>query len=277
MINKFSGSYIIVFKEAISDSLYKMVFEAPDIARNSRPGQFIQIKSSDSYFPLWPRPFSIYDADPKSGFISIIFKVFGGGTALLASKEKGHPIHLFGPLGNYFPEPKSNHNIVIGAGGVGLPPLYFLAKRAINDGHNPDKITLVAGARTRNTLMAESALLGLGLKLIICTDDGSAGIKGNVVDVLTSHLEQHRADFIYACGPNPMLKGVDELISKKKLKGCLSLEALMPCGYGICSGCAVKVIPPADRKPTDDKRDYHLKRVCVDGPIFDSGEVIWDG
>ena len=277
MINKYSGFYPIVAKEAFSNTIFKLALKAADIARNSQPGQFLQIKSSDSYIPLWPRPFSIYDADPETGLISVLFKVFGGGTALLASKSPGEQIHIFGPLGNYFPRSHGEKDIVMAAGGIGLPPLYFLAKRSVENGIPPRRITFIAGARTQSALLGEKSLFELGVNLTICTDDGSAGFKGNVVNALTAHLKNHNNPSVYACGPNAMLHGVDSLLLEKKLDGYLSLEALMPCGYGICSGCAVKVRPSADRGPTDDNRDYHLKRVCVDGPIFDSGEVIWDG
>ena len=113
------------------------------------------------------------------------------------------------------------------------------------------------------------------MKLIVCTDDGSTGFKGHIVNFLESNLSDYKDPMVYACGPSAMLKGVDMLLRQRKLSGNLSLEALMPCGYGICSGCAVKVKPSADRGPTDDNREYHLKRVCVDGPVFESGEVIW--
>jgi dihydroorotate dehydrogenase electron transfer subunit len=251
--------------------------EAPDIASKAQPGQFVQIRTSDTYFPLWPRPFSIYDANPLSGKFSILFKVFGGGTSLMAARASGQMIHSLGPLGNSFPIPAPGMKIIMAAGGVGMPPLYFLSKRAIEQGANPKDIVFVAGAKTKADLLDEKGLYKLGVELVTCTDDGSAGARGNVVEVLSGLLTDKIKPMIYACGPNAMLKGVDSLISQYKLAGYLSLEALMPCGYGICSGCAVKVFPLAGRGPTDDNRDYHLKRVCIEGPIFGAGEVMWDG
>jgi dihydroorotate dehydrogenase electron transfer subunit len=158
---------------------------------------------------------------------------------------------------------------------VGLPPLYFLAKRIIANGFSVSDIVFIIGAMTEADLLEKDGLFKLGLKPIICTDDGSLGFKGNVVDLLTMELPRYPQPLVYSCGPSAMLMGVDNLLSELTFSGYLSLEALMPCGYGICSGCAVKVKPPIDQGPTDDKRDYHLKRVCIEGPVFKSGEVNW--
>ena len=277
MITKFSGNYRIAKKESLSQTLYKFTFNAPEIAAKAEPGQFIQVRTNNSYFPLWPRPFSIYDTDPKSGTISILFKVFGGGTAQIATRAEKESIHVFGPLGNSFPIPRMGTKLIMAAGGVGLPPLFFLSKKAIGNGAISKEIIFIAGAKTESDLLDEKGLYNLGIEVITCTDDGSKGLKGNVVEVLNKMLDSQDNPIIYACGPNAMLKGVDSTLISRGLSGYLSLEALMPCGYGICSGCAVKVFPSKDRGATDDNRDYHLKRVCVDGPIFQSREVMWDG
>jgi dihydroorotate dehydrogenase electron transfer subunit len=251
------------------------VFEAGEIAEVAIPGQFVQVRTSETGVPFWPRPFSIHDSDPKNGTLAILFKVFGEGTSLLASKLPGQKIKIFGPLGNGFPLFQVEREIIIAAGGIGFPPLYFMAKRSIETGFPADKITFISGAKTRTEHLYEPGLYGLGMKLIVCTDDGSEGFKGHVVEFLKQNLAGYANPVVYACGPSAMLKAADNLLAERKLSGYLSLEALMPCGYGVCSGCAVKVHPPADHGPTDDKRDYHLKRVCVDGPVFQAGEVIW--
>jgi dihydroorotate dehydrogenase electron transfer subunit len=193
----------------------------------------------------------------------------------MAAKIPGQEVHLFGPLGNGFPALATGQEIIMAAGGVGLPPLYFLAKKSIKAGFPSQKITFISGAKTRSELLDEKGFLDLGIKPIICTDDGSEGFKGTVVEFLKGNLSNYTKPAFYACGPSAMLEAADKLLLERNLSGYLSLEALMPCGYGICSGCAVKVHPPTDRGPTDDKRDYHLKRVCIDGPVFGVGEVIW--
>ncbi|HBC47072.1 MAG TPA: hypothetical protein DCZ43_08500 [candidate division Zixibacteria bacterium] len=193
----------------------------------------------------------------------------------MAAKIPGQKVHLLGPLGNGFPPLATGREIIMAAGGVGLPPLYFLVKKSIEAGFPAQKITFISGAKTRSELLDERGLFDLGIKPIICTDDGSDGFKGTVVDFLKNNLSNYTKPSFYACGPSAMLEAADKLLLERNLSGYLSLEALMPCGYGVCSGCAVRVHPPIDRGPTDDKRDYHLKRVCIDGPVFGVGEVIW--
>jgi dihydroorotate dehydrogenase electron transfer subunit len=273
---KYSGYFPIVQKELISPSIYKFTLDAGEIAKSSIPGQFVQIRASDGYVPLWPRPFSIHDVDLKNGYLSIMFRVYGSGTAQMASRDVGDLFHLLGPLGNGFSKLDDEKNVILAAGGVGLPPLYFLAKLAIMTGFRSNKITFIVGAKTKAELLNEPGLWKFDLKLILCTDDGSAGCKGTVVDILKLECDKDKTATVYACGPNAMLQRVDGLLVLNARAGYLSLEALMPCGYGICSGCAVKVAPPKDRGPTDDNRDYHLKRVCIDGPVLPSGEVLWD-
>jgi len=115
LITKYSGYYRITEKETISPTLHKFTLEAPEIASKAQPGQFVQIRTSDTYFPLWPRPFSIYDADPSSGKFSILFKVFGGGTSLMAACASGQMIHSLGPLENSFPIPTPGRKIIMAA------------------------------------------------------------------------------------------------------------------------------------------------------------------
>jgi dihydroorotate dehydrogenase electron transfer subunit len=274
-LRKFSGYYPLISREKLTASVYKFTFRAPEIASRSRPGQFIQIRTSDDYFPLWPRPFSINGVEDGRGDISIIFKVFGCGTSQLAVMEEGRRVHILGPLGNSFPIPGNEDRVIMAAGGVGMPPLHFLTKSAVDNGYPPEKIVFISGARTRDDLFDDRGLGQLGTTLRICTDDGTIGEKGTVVDLLDKEMQNDRKAVIFACGPTEMLAKIDRMLVERKSKGFMSLEALMPCGYGICSGCAVRVRPPADRGPTDDNRDYHLKRVCIDGPVFESGEVIW--
>ncbi len=272
---KSCGHYPVTRKKILSGSIIQLTFKADDISKSVIPGQFVQIRVSDNFIPLWPRPFSIYDVDTRKGEISIIFKVAGYGTGLLAGKKEGDTVQILGPLGNGFPTPSNNGRIVMAAGGVGMPPLFLLSKFAIENGVPSKSITFISGARTKSELFDSVELAELDTDLNLCTDDGSAGEKGTVVDILEKILENKGDLTVYACGPSGMLKKTDQLLMEKNIPGFLSLEELMPCGYGICSGCAVKVLPSPDRGETDDNRDYHLKRVCVEGPVFKAGEVMW--
>lgn len=274
-MRKYSGQFPVVRIERISRSIFKLAFNSPEIASVSRPGQFVQIKTSCDYYPLWPRPFSIYDIDRARGEFEIIFKIFGPGTSQLASLKKRDKVRIFGPLGNGFDLLKGNSRVVMAGGGVGVPPLYFLSKESIANGYSAEKITFISGARTKDEHFDDGKVAALGADLRICTDDGSLGTEGTVVDILQSEIRKKRNNMVYACGPSAMLEKIDNILIERKIPGLLSLEALMPCGMGICSGCAVKTRPSKDRGPTDDRREYHLKRVCVDGPVFGIGEVIW--
>ncbi len=273
---KYANFCPVLKKEHISDIILKYTFRAKDISSSAKPGQFVQIKINSGHDPLWPRPFSIFDINESDGEISIIFKIAGRGTNLLAKKKAGDSVHIFGPLGSGFSLPGNSQKIIMAAGGVGLPPLYLLSRFSIENGLPPESIVFISGARTKNDLFKCEELAKLNVDLRYCTDDGSYGEKGTVIDLLKNILKKNIDISVYSCGPSAMLKRVDELLVDNNIAGYLSLEELMPCGYGICSGCAVKVNPPDNRGPTDDNRDYHLKRVCVDGPVFKAGEVIWE-
>jgi len=274
-LKKISGYFPIAAKEKISRSIFKLVFRSPEIAGCAKPGQFVQIRTSDDYFPLWPRPFSIYDVDLDRGEFSVIFKIFGCGTSQLAEIPEGKKIHILGPLGKGFDLLSGDKKVILAAGGIGLPPLHFLARKSIDSIFPVEKITFISGARSKMEHFDDGRLADLGVDLRICTDDGSLGTRGTVVDLLEGLIKKDGKQMVYACGPSAMLEKVDAVLTSRKISGLLSLEALMPCGLGICSGCAIKTIPSAGRGLTDDRRDYHLKRVCVDGPVFRTGEVIW--
>lgn len=256
--------------------MYKCAFQAPDIVASALPGQFVQLRVSDDYYPLWPRPFSIYDVDRRKGSFEIIFKVFGRGTSRLARIREGENVHILGPLGNGFAPMTEKGQVIMAAGGIGMPPLYFLAKTSVMNSFPPERIMFISGARTRDDLFDDGGLSKLNLESRICTDDASFGSGGTVVDILESELKKTNPETVYSCGPSAMLEKIDHILRRRKIRGYLSLEALMPCGIGICSGCAVRTMPDANRGPTDDGRDYHLQRVCQEGPVFESGKVIWE-
>jgi dihydroorotate dehydrogenase electron transfer subunit len=274
-LRRFCCDSAVTRKTNISDNIIQLTLRAGEIAKATLPGQFIQVKVTDDFSPLWPRPFSIFDTDTKNGEVSIILKIAGRGTSLLASKKEGDQIKIFGPLGNGFDLSPNGSRIIMAAGGVGLPPLYLLARRLIEDGFPAGSIVFISGARKKSELFDSADLRALDTDLLVCTDDGSAGAKGTVVDLLKKALAEDNKPEVYACGPPAMLKKIDRMLVDKNIPGFLSLEELMPCGYGICSGCAVRVYPAADRGKTDDNRDYHLKRICVEGPVFKAGEVMW--
>ena len=187
-MRRYFNRYPITRKKNISGTIVQISFKAEEISNSTLPGQFIQIRVSDNFIPLWPRPFSVFDIDKENGEISIILKIAGSGTNTLAEKKVGDSIGLLGPLGNGFEMPSNEGRIIMAAGGVGMPPLYLLSKQAIENGFPGDSIIFISGARSKAELFDSPELSELNADLRICTDDGSAGEKGTVVDVLNRIL-----------------------------------------------------------------------------------------
>jgi len=227
-----------------------------------KPGQFVHIKISDTDI-LFRRAFSVFDTDAKNDSLSILFKVFGRGTSRLAVLPKGAKVNIMGPLGNGFSFPRRKEMAVLAGGGIGLPPLYLLAKEMIERGYDRKRILIFYGGKTRRELIELNRLRGLGPKVICSTDDGSYGLQGFVSDAIRKLISGKSENYrIYACGPNGMLKAIDEMAREFKIPGQLSLEAPMPCGTGICLGCIVPL------------RAGGYSRVCREGPVYEIGEVL---
>lgn len=233
----------IIENKKIAKDVYKMVLEA-ELASLCRPGQFIEI-SVPGYFLR--RPISICEIEEES--LTIIYKVVGAGTNVMSGMEAGERLDIFGPCGNGFPEVDEPSLILFG-GGVGVPPLYELAK------HNKNKtLYVVLGFNSMEDVFYADEFRALGAKVFIATMDGSCGTKGTVLDAAETHGV--RTGLVMACGPLPMLRALDEAYDQ----GYLSLEARMACGIGACMGCVVEM------------KDGSMKRVCKDGPVFEIGSV----
>lgn len=229
------------------------------------PGQFVHIKVADGNDPFFRRAFSVADYDQSSRRLDIVYKVVGKGTGHLAALAKEDPIDLIGPLGNSFSDISKNKTLVIAAGGIGLPPLYFLARSLIARGHDPKRIIFFYGGRTRRDLVDMSRVRKLGVRFIPCTDDGSHGYHGFVTRAVEERLKvlERKNTFVCTCGPEPMLAVLQDLVMTMGFDGEMSLEAPMPCGVGVCLGC----IKPSLKEPNK------YVRVCYEGPVFKIGEV----
>ncbi len=244
-------------------------FYHPYIARLGKPGQFIQIQTTPGIEPFFRRPMSIYHTAPKRGWFSVLFATVGTGTRLLSRLKKGDEISIVGPLGNTFCRSPGRKRAVLVAGGVGLPPLHFWARHlAARKRNRPAEIILLIGSRSMADRLRVPRIPGV--RSYPATDDGSIGHHGTVIDLLKKLADKSgwsAADTaVYGCGPTPMLKALQEWIIRGGYWGQVSLEEMMPCGFGVCSGCAV----PA--RPARDGYDRYL-RVCHDGPVFSAAEV----
>ena len=252
--------------ENITDTIYLLSFYCPDIANEAQPGQFVNIRATENVVPLWRRPFSIFDCDRKNGIVSMLIALRGQGTSILHSKKVGDSLNILGLLGNSFKIPDQNTHAILVAGGIGIAPLYFLAKELqLKNIHT----TIFYGAQTAHELCYIDELQQLCSDLHLATDDGSRGTKGFVTDVLKNEIVKKSNDkkyFIYTCGPTPMLQKVARLCDEHNLEGEVSLETIMACGFGACMGCAVTM-------RDSQENAEHFCLTCKDGPVFNISEV----
>ena len=236
----------IVAHDKLNDFEYEITVYAPQVAREAQPGQFLQVLYDQTYNPFTRRPFSVYRVDPDAGTFSIVYLARGVFTYGLRNKQVGQKLSVVGPLGNWFqpdPDPETTHLMV--AGGVGAPPLYFLAQRLSCGDLTDCKIAVVNGARTRDLLVGRRGIRQLGMDVQYTTDDGTHGLKGIVTDALLSLLDSAAGPVhVYTCGPTVMMRAVADICLARGIPCQVSLETLMPCGVGVCMGCVVKIKDP---------------------------------
>ena len=247
----------------IAPDYFRLTVSSKDIHKYAKPGQFVQIQISDSHKPLLRRPFSIHKIN-NDGF-SIIYHVVGKGTKPLSeiSVRDGRDrplLDIIGPLGNGFTVDKRKIAVLI-AGGCGSAPLYCLEEE-LKKGNIESHFFM--GATTQTLLLCGADFAKIGTKLYISTDDGSCGEKCTVSALYSSYIKTLDPEkcVIYTCGPKAMMKAVSEIAEKHNIPCQVSLEEYMACGIGACLGCVVETASGN-------------KRVCKDGPVFDSKEILW--
>jgi dihydroorotate dehydrogenase electron transfer subunit len=251
----------VVSSVEVLPGIYLMRLEAPAIAGEAKPGQFVMVGCGGD---MWlPRPLSVHRVDGAN--LALLFSVLGKGTTRLAKAKKGDTLNIFGPLGNGFTLSPTSRNVLLVAGGMGIAPLYFLAEAAAGAGK---KVTLITGARTRDGLLPvslpqhyyEKGLPPAGVNVVCATEDGSEGFKGLATQLVPHYLKG--ADQVFACGPAAMYQSMAAMPELKGKYVQLSLEIMMGCGVGVCYGCTIKT-------------KSGLKQVCKDGPVFPMGEVVF--
>lgn len=239
------NKYKILSNEPLTKDVYKMVLEG-DTEYITTPGQFINIALDGKYLR---RPISVCDYDGDC--ITIIYKVVGEGTEQMSALKIGTVLDVLTGLGNGYDISKSTKPLLIG-GGVGVPPMYNLAKTLIANGQVP---TVILGFNTADEVFYEQEFKALGCDVFVTTADGSYGVKGFVTDALAGI----DFDYFYTCGPLPMFKAIYNAVDKD---GQFSFEERMGCGFGACMGCSCKT-------------KYGNKRICKDGPVLEKEEIIW--
>jgi dihydroorotate dehydrogenase electron transfer subunit len=261
----------ILSRKEVAPNIYLMGVKAPEIAQEALPGQFIHIKCSKDNYPLLRRPLSIHRIDKEKGEIFILFQVMGEGTKLLADRSIEDDLDIMGPIGNGFNIYPESRKIMIVGGGIGVASLLALCEESTRQSK---EVRVLIGALKKELVIEEESFKILGAKVDVATDDGSYQQKGSVTDLLERMIKEGwLADQIFACGPKPMLKKISKIALQANINYQVSMEERMACGIGACLGCICKI-------KSKDKREYKVKyeykRVCVDGPIFEGSEVVWD-
>ncbi len=239
-----------------------------------RAARFFMLRRLDELSPAIPRPFSLYRQVGEE--LEFLIKVMGRGTRALAATRPGEALRLIGPLGNGWPtiRPDGRATVMLG-GGIGSAPFYELIRQALAgmDGEDPvpaDAMTFFYGGASEGYLYDFAAFEELGVRVVACTDDGSRGFQGNVLQALRHEWEAGRVPRdarLLACGPEPMLEATAHLAAEAGNECLLSLESLMGCGVGICNGC------PVATRPDGPLGEWTNAKCCVEGPVFDARAI----
>lgn len=249
----------VVESEGLYGDTRILWLHAPQLARAATPGGFLMVRCNEDGPPFMPRPMSYHRLRPAQGGghdFAVLYAVVGRGTEWLSQRQPGDSIFVYGPLGRGYAVRRGAGNLLLVAGGIGVSPLVWLADEQVTQGRH---VTLIQGARSADGLFP-AHLLPPEVEVVVATDDGSAGQRGLVTDLMPDYLSW--ADQVFACGPNAMFSALADLMrrlhSRKPVQ--VLLEEVMPCGTGICYGCAVHT-----------RRGVRL--ICKDGPRFELRDV----
>lgn len=250
----------VVANEQIANQILRMRLYHPGLATGAHPGQFVQVRVPHCPEVFWRRPFSIHNTNPDQGTFDLLFNIVGQGTRVLSRVQPGDMLQCLGPLGNSFTFAADLKEAIIVAGGLGIAPFAFL----INQLPRNAEIKVFYGAATIASLYQFQVTRRV--KWNVSTDDGSAGEKGVVTDLLEKELAEPKPNrMIFACGPAAMLKRTAELAAQFEVPAQVSVETVMGCGFGACMGCVVRLKQP------QPEREYVL--ACKDGPVFNIQDI----
>ena len=236
----------IIDNAPLTETVYKMKLQG-DVSDITSSGQFVNIKLDGLYLR---RPISVCDCE--GDVLTLIYKVVGKGTEQMAKMTAGEELNILTGLGNGYDISLSGDKPLLLGGGVGVPPLYMLAKKLIAEGK---KVSVVLGFNTKEEVFCEEDFKALGADVFVTTVDGSYGIKGFVTDA----MKDIDYSYFYTCGPEPMLKAI---FKASATSGQFSFEERMGCGFGACMGCSCKTVTG-------------YKRICIDGPVLKKEEILW--
>lgn len=237
----------ITGNKRIADHVFLMTLSG-DTSEITRPGQFVNIRIGGLFLR---RPISVCDSEP--GRLTLIYKTVGEGTKRLSELRPGEKLDVLTGLGNGYDVRLSGNTPLLVGGGVGVPPLYKLAKELLSQGK---RVKVIIGFNTSTEVFFAEEFRSLGAEVFVTTADGSEGIRGFVTDAMS---EAGEYSYFYACGPEPMLKA---LYRATKTSGQFSFEERMGCGFGACMGCSCRTVTG-------------YKRICREGPVLCKEEIIW--
>jgi dihydroorotate dehydrogenase electron transfer subunit len=273
----------IVENEVIAKDTMRLRVQAPDMSQRVVPGQFFMVRNPASNDPLIGRAFALYDTQALGnqdyeGWLDVVYIVKGKLTSSIAQLGPGASIALWGPLGNGFSTQTVDHLVMV-AGGIGQTPFMALAKEALGlqqfgnsatrSAGYAQRVSLCYGARSAAYLAGVDEFRALSVDVQIATDDGSVGpprLVTTILDELLHCQPESESLRIVCCGPEPMMEAVAKIASDRNLACQVSLETPMACGIGICFTCVAKI---------GTEKDWDFKRTCVEGPVFDSTDILW--
>ena len=254
----------IVSNERDTDSYFRLVLRAPQIAPLIQPGQFAHVRILPMKDALLRRPFSIFQVAGDT--FSILYKTVGKGTEALSRMRAGEELSVIAPLGHGFTVPKAGEETpLLVAGGYGMAAMFLLAQRS------PQKGIVFVGGRRRVDILCEQEFAALGWEVRATTEDGSHGEQGLVTQPLLAEIRNQKSEVrnykVFACGPTPMLKAVGKIAAEFNLPAELSMDEHMCCGVGTCLTCVI---------PVKAGESWEYQRICTEGPVFDSRQIIWE-
>jgi dihydroorotate dehydrogenase electron transfer subunit len=269
--NTHSALIPVLSNKELVPGIFLMAFEAPRLAAEAHPGQFVMLSIPPTHDPLLPRPFAVFNVEGQR--VEILYRRVGKGTGRLSEMRTGDLLRVLGPLGNGFALPDPSVKSIVVAGGIGFASIHFLLMDLLKRQTAPT--TLLYGARSKEEIVPIESLEKGGLLIRIATEDGKLGIKGTVIDLLSTALPRTEdlptaAIESFVCGPVAMLRAVAGRMKGLGMRAQFSMESRMACGYGVCQGCVLPF------KGDDDPQRVKYRKVCTEGPVFAAEEICWE-
>jgi len=263
MPEQFQSTAAILANENFQGDYWRLRLQAPDIARTAVAGQFVHLAIPGLEHRVLRRPFSIHNAEPDSGVLTVVYKVVGEGTRALSRCQVGQQADVLGPLGRGFtPAPQGRRPVLV-AGGYGCAAVFLLTRTS------PEPPIVLLGGRSAVDVILAEEFRQAGAEVRIATDDGSLGTPGRVTVLLDDVLRETPDAWLSACGPLPMLKAVAQLTADRTDGVEVSLDEHFCCGVGACFGCVVKV-------KDSSEQGWRYARSCQEGPVFAASQVVWN-